>query len=67
MNARTSIRIELTVDQQQQLRAAFGSQVSSLELDLAELEARIAPGALTSAVSDVTKSIGQALQSAARG
>lgn len=43
MNTRASIRIELTTDQQQQIKDAFGSEISSLELSSRELEQRVAP------------------------
>ncbi|HKW48665.1 MAG TPA: hypothetical protein VJN70_14550 [Gemmatimonadaceae bacterium] len=43
MTKRDSIRIDLTADQQQQIKDAFGGELSSLELDMRELEQRIAP------------------------
>ena len=43
MNKRDSVRIELTTEQPQQIKDAFGSEIAALELDTRELEQRIAP------------------------
>lgn len=43
MSKRDSIRIELTSDQQQQIKAFSGHEIAALELDGQELEQRIAP------------------------
>ena len=43
MTKRNSIRIELTTEQQQQIREFSGREVSALELEGHELEQRIAP------------------------
>ena len=43
MTKRTSIRIELTPEQQQQFKAFSGRDISALELEAQELEPRIAP------------------------
>lgn len=40
---RKSIRIELTPEQQKQLRSETGHEVESLEVDFRELEPRVAP------------------------
>ena len=47
MTKRDSVRIDLTNEQQQQIKDAFGAEISSLELDVRELEQRIAPSDLT--------------------
>lgn len=43
MKNRDSIRIQLTTEQTQQIEAALGRTPQSIELDLRELEERIAP------------------------
>lgn len=43
MSDDNKIRIELTKEQQQQLKEASGQQVESLEFTVNELEQRIAP------------------------
>jgi len=37
------IRIELTTEQKQQIKDAFGREPAALDLDIKELEERIAP------------------------
>ena len=70
-DTRTNIHIDLTALQRQQVSESPGGDVSSLDLETRELEQRISPSViqqtLSSAVSDVIKNIGQALNSAARG
>lgn len=55
MNKRDSIRIELTSEQQQQIEAFSGHQITALELDGQELEQRIAPTSAPS-ISEITVS-----------
>ena len=47
MNKRNSIRIELTTEQQQQVKEFSGRDISALELEAQELEQRIAPAEFT--------------------
>jgi len=42
--ARNSVRLELTPEQQQQVKEAIGKDAEALELTVEELEQRIAPG-----------------------
>ena len=41
---RESVRLNLTPDQQEQVKQATGKQAEALELTVEELEERIAPG-----------------------
>ena len=64
---RTIIRIDLTAEPRQQTDNASAGALASLELGTVELEQRIAPfQTLSSAISDVMKNLGGALQTAAR-
>jgi len=45
---RRSIRVELTPEQKTQIKAAFGKDVSTLELDERALEERVSPSMLGS-------------------
>ena len=43
MTKRDSLRIELTKDQQDQIKAVYGKEVATLELNAERLEERLAP------------------------
>jgi len=47
MTKRDSIRIELTKEQQSQIKATFGHDVSAVQLNVQQLEERVAPLSLS--------------------
>ena len=57
MTRRDSIRIELTTDQQQQIKDALGSEIASLELGMLELEQRIAPSSSSTSISQASEAL----------
>ena len=50
MTKRDSIRIELTSEQEHQIRSFSGHEITAIELDAQELEQRIAPTSATGPV-----------------